>query len=498
MANLTILLFSYAIGHATLAKSQAEVPLKVRLAAATQEISFDPTAALGYQQFVIMGLFHETLIGMRPDGQFESRIAVKWEFLKGDSVIFHIDPKAKFHDGRPITSNDVKHSICRHFNSKSAFRGSLERILKPKDPSDPCSAVTLLDNNRVQLNLKGPYPSLLELLSKSGLGIVPNDFNAHSPIGAGPFRLGDTWDINKAQLSSTSQTYERKSISEFTITTASDPSEGLKRVNRSEIDVLIGAPIESSDELEGTNFRLVPSNTLTMTNIYVNQNRDPFRTLDHRKKVYHWLKHQLLLDNDVLSELDSISDTILPSGILLPEYYQKGKALNGLATNTSAPKFLKGRKIRIIMPKGLFKRSFLKRLEKVCKTAKIDLMITEAKGKAFISPVISGEFELAVIPFLGLMSDPDGFVEIFSPSGILGSLNLDSMDLMHQLDSARFNSDPLERKSKYGEAFLKYQEKYIVWPLAQQNLPIILRKSLQADGFQYLFNIDLRSLRPSP
>src|SRR5437764_8141040 len=48
------------------------------------------------------------LIKLMPNGDFTADIAEKWETPDDKTIVFHLNPNAKFQDGRPITSKDFK------------------------------------------------------------------------------------------------------------------------------------------------------------------------------------------------------------------------------------------------------------------------------------------------------------------------------------------------------------------------------------------------------
>jgi len=111
-------------------------------------------------------------------------LAERWEIPDARTYIFHLHHGVKFHDGRPLTSRDVKWTFDSLLQNKirstkaAAYR-FVDRIDAP-------------DDSTVVFRLKEPFATLLWNLSDGAIGIVPygsgTDVSSH-PIGSGPFRF---------------------------------------------------------------------------------------------------------------------------------------------------------------------------------------------------------------------------------------------------------------------------------------------------------------------
>jgi peptide/nickel transport system substrate-binding protein len=121
---------------------------------------------------------HDTRLNIVPD------LARKWETPDPLTYIFHLNKGVKFHDGRTVTSADVKYTFESILDGsvKTGKAGSF-RIIKSIDTPDEYTVV---------FHLSEPYASFLWDLTRPGIGIVPRgsgaDFGRH-PIGTGPFQF---------------------------------------------------------------------------------------------------------------------------------------------------------------------------------------------------------------------------------------------------------------------------------------------------------------------
>ncbi len=117
-------------------------------------------------------------------------LAERWELSPDNrSVTLHLRKDAVFHDGHPITAEDVKFSL-ETVRDNHPFKSMYA----------PLNAVTIADPHTAVVRLAEPHPALLLAMSTSLTPIIPKhvfgtgaDVKTHprnaSPVGSGPFRL---------------------------------------------------------------------------------------------------------------------------------------------------------------------------------------------------------------------------------------------------------------------------------------------------------------------
>ncbi len=117
-------------------------------------------------------------------------LAESWSFQDdGMSLLLKLVPNAKFHDGRPVTSEDVAFSIMaiKANHPFSTMLAAVDRV----DTPDPRVAV---------IRMKQPHPAILLALSPPLCPIIPKhvfgdgaDLRSHpknsAPVGSGPYRF---------------------------------------------------------------------------------------------------------------------------------------------------------------------------------------------------------------------------------------------------------------------------------------------------------------------
>jgi len=126
------------------------------------------------------------------------------------SWILHLRRDAKFHDGSPLTADDV----AATFRRVPTVRGSPSSFLPYVRP---VAAIDVIDANTVRMRTSGPFPLLRESVSR--IAIVPKrlesadtaTFNAlRGVVGTGPFKLaryvsGEVVELERAQTTEPSR-----------------------------------------------------------------------------------------------------------------------------------------------------------------------------------------------------------------------------------------------------------------------------------------------------
>ncbi|MEU9083822.1 ABC transporter substrate-binding protein [Streptomyces sp. NPDC048357] len=110
------------------------------------------------------------------------RLAAHWE-PNGTLDTWRITlRRAAFHDGRPVTAEDVLYSYRRIADPQGTFRAKAS--LEPVD----LAASRAVDATTVEFRLKRPYAEFPNTLAAFGAYIVPKDTTAFDrPVGSGPF-----------------------------------------------------------------------------------------------------------------------------------------------------------------------------------------------------------------------------------------------------------------------------------------------------------------------
>jgi len=138
---------------------------------------------------MVLYAIHDALVKPMPAGDNTPSLAESWTASKdGLTYEFVLRRGVKFHNGDPVTAEDVKFSFDR-------YKGAAAKLLK-----DRVREVQIVDPDRVRFHLREPWPDFMTFYGTSATGaawIVPkkyvekvgDDGFKKAPIGAGPYKV---------------------------------------------------------------------------------------------------------------------------------------------------------------------------------------------------------------------------------------------------------------------------------------------------------------------
>jgi peptide/nickel transport system substrate-binding protein len=167
--------------------AHAQTPRKggrIKVAGATAAVSdtLDPARQSNHTDYIRGFMFYNSLTYL--DGSLTPQPQLAEEFTTKDAQtwVFKLRKGVTFHDGKPLTPQDVIFSIMRHKNPATASRA--------KALADQIEEVTASGPNEVTIRLAAPNADLPVILGTYHFHIVKDgttDFNAG--IGTGPYKV---------------------------------------------------------------------------------------------------------------------------------------------------------------------------------------------------------------------------------------------------------------------------------------------------------------------
>src|SRR5204863_5329838 len=215
---------------------------------------FDPAETPGIvTPFMVLYGLHDAMLKALPGNPLAPALAESWTVSPdGLTYEFVLRRGVKFHNGEPVTAEDVKFSFER-------YRGSANKTLKER-----VAAVETPDPGRVRFRLKQPWPDFMAFYGTPATGaawIVPRkyvekvgeDGFKKAPVGAGPYKFASFTPGIELVLDAFDG-YWRKtpSVKRLVFKAVPDATTRLAMLKRGEVDIAYAVNGELGEEVRRT------------------------------------------------------------------------------------------------------------------------------------------------------------------------------------------------------------------------------------------------------
>jgi peptide/nickel transport system substrate-binding protein len=274
---------------------------------------------------------------MTPDGQMSPCLATSWqESEDGLTYEFELRPGVTFHNGDPLTAEDVQFSFERY---KGAGATELKKQVK---------ALEIINPHRIRFVLHAPWPDFMTFYATPATGagwIVPkhytekigNDAFKNHPVGLGPYRFV-SYNPGVELVLEANTDYWRKTpaVKRLVFKSVTDPTTRLAMLKNREADVTYAIYSMLAEEVQrDKTLKLEPTLAGTEWGIFVDM-YDP-KSPWHDKRVRLAANHAI--NRQALNEAETLGYSKLLGGII-PETYDFALPLEPYAYDPKQAKAL--------------------------------------------------------------------------------------------------------------------------------------------------------------
>jgi peptide/nickel transport system substrate-binding protein len=276
----------------------------------------------------------EGLVKLNMQGEIVRALAERYTVsIDGTVYIFTLRRGVKFHNGRPLTADDVKFTLERDLdpNTGHPHRAYYEDI----------QAIQAVDARTVRIALQKPNAMFIFNLARANSAIVPKEgagqLKSH-PIGTGPFQFSEWVRGDRITLTKFKDYYEPgvPSLDRVVFRFIQDPSAQIAALRTGDVDVIgVGMSPESALELKGDPaFRVIEGLTTTDVILAMNNSKPPFSDIRVRKAITYAINRDEVIKGatfGIAKPIGSHMDPLNPYYIDLSHLYeydpQKAKQL---------------------------------------------------------------------------------------------------------------------------------------------------------------------------
>jgi peptide/nickel transport system substrate-binding protein len=217
-------------------------------------ITLDPHKVVSHESFPATFHLFSALTRIGHDFSAEPELAKSWEHSEDAMTwTFHLYENATFHNGRPVTAEDVKFSLERTLDPNECPRGySTIGPIEQISPKDEHTVIIKLSKPYLDLpvDLGGIYP---RIVLKENLQEINQN-----PIGSGPFKFKNWEAGGKVGLVKNENYFLMGEdgkpihyIDELVIVPIKDPNSELSALRSGETDVMFQLPYDLVEIAKG-------------------------------------------------------------------------------------------------------------------------------------------------------------------------------------------------------------------------------------------------------
>lgn len=246
--------------------------------------SFNPFLQTGSAAYNIAWCVYRGLVGFDPQGGFQPEIAESWQLSSdGRTMTFKLRPNAVFHNGDPVTADDVKFSIdYMRDAANAAYLYSAMSVI---------SDVTVVDPQTVKFTLPTPDAALLDVLAEPVAPIVSQKALQANPtnfVGAGPFTYTTQESGTKVVVTKFDKFYKKgkPKLNSIDFTVYADDNLRATALQSGAVDMIDYVQWQSLGSVKGNpKLKLAGTGTGALMYLVFNLTRAPFNNPQVREAL---------------------------------------------------------------------------------------------------------------------------------------------------------------------------------------------------------------------
>jgi peptide/nickel transport system substrate-binding protein len=226
-------------------------------------LNFHPADDADSGQQVYYNLLYSNLVRRgAKTGTIVADLATKWETTDAKTYTFHLNPKAKWSDGQPVTADDVVFTATAADQNPEQFTGysptawaEIDGAAAIKGTTQPLSGIKAVDPQAVEITLAAPDSQFLTTLANAVHVILPKHvlesvppatwaksaFATTTPIGSGPYKLAKVVADQYLQLTANPDYYQgAPKIQTVFVKTGLTEASIVDQLKTGELDVALG------------------------------------------------------------------------------------------------------------------------------------------------------------------------------------------------------------------------------------------------------------------
>jgi peptide/nickel transport system substrate-binding protein len=267
----------------------------------------------------------DSMVASAPDNSLIPGLAQSWDFAQDAmSVVLHLRPGVKFHDGTPFNAAAVKFNYDRELDPNNDYNKAGTWKLQPQFAGNIAVPVEVIDDLTVRINFKAPLPPDLnlaymttaphEMESATAIQTAGTSYGDH-PVGTGAYKFS-SWDRGQRIVLDANTDYwgGQPQFDRVILVPITDPDARVAALQAGTVDVDMDI---SGDQLtaiaNNPNFTAYQRTTSHAWHILLNQNTVPELKDKRVRMALNYAVNKDSIVHDILADQGTVAKGFMSS-----------------------------------------------------------------------------------------------------------------------------------------------------------------------------------------
>ena len=476
---------SAAGGESSVAEGERVPKDTLIIAQSAESTTMDPHEGKDAASVCVHRHIFDTLVSFDADMNIVPAAAESWEILSNTSTQFNLRTDMKFHNGDPMTAEDVKFSLERAMNTPaiSALVGFIDNV-------------EIVDDHTIIVNSAEPFAPVLSNLAYPAVAIVDKavveelgDDAFTNPIGTGPYKFVEWNHGENIKLTANPDYYKGEPATKNLLFRVIP--EGAQRtigLETGELDLSYGIlPNDMEKITSNSDLALYETSGMSVTYLMLNNQKDILKDV----RVRQALRYAINID-EIVDVIVSGAGTPAPN-MIAPGVFGYDDELSVYEYNPEKAKELLAEAnfptdtvLTVMTAENQTRSEILQVIQSQLEEVGVKIEIQSMEYGVFYDAIANGEHDIAIFGFVTSTGDADyAFSSLYHSDshGINGNRAFYTNTHVDELiDSARATVDSDERLALYKEVQEIVYDECPYIPLFIQNVVVGANKNVE--GFK--------------
>lgn len=440
--------------------------------------SFDAWASSGSAAGTIKLMMHRGLLGFGPDGKMRGELAESFS-VDDDGVWTFKLRDAKWHDGSPVTAEDIAWNVAEAAkpDSTAYFRGEFQSILKVEMP----------DDKTVRMITKEPSAVLPGWFAHFNMPMIKKGEAPDTTMGAGPFKLEKTDRGVSLSLVAFDGYYKEglPKLAGIQAIVYADENLRVAALDAGDVDLIEYVPWQAMEQIEANDQLALDAVDGPFMYLTFNAEHPPFDDPKVRRAIAHAIKREDIVAAAFYGRGGPLEHLPLAEG---SEYYnadlahgwnydpEKAKALLAEAGHPD------GFECTMLATSQYgMHQSTAEVCQAYLSMVGINVRLDLPEWATRVQKGNQGQYDMAVMGTTASNNDPDGMTQLVDgslPASFVRSYGLKTPKLTELLAKGRQTFDEAKRKAIYEEMEKQAIEETPIVGLAWRSQGFAMKKTV--------------------